>query len=103
MSAPPRWARPLQDVSSTEAAIIYTLEPVLGAGLAYGLLGERWNASGWAGAGLIIGACLVAQASAGPWRRRTQERQGERGRSGCPMLSLWAVGCLHIAGLLLGC
>lgn len=51
----------LQDVSSTEAAIIYTLEPVLGAGLAYALLGERWNASGWAGASLIIGACLIAQ------------------------------------------
>lgn len=51
----------LQDVSSTEAAIIYTLEPVLGAGMAYALLGERWNASGWIGAALIIGACLVAQ------------------------------------------
>ena len=31
----------LQDVSSTEAAIIYTLEPVFGGALAYCLLGER--------------------------------------------------------------
>ena len=59
---PPRPApRPPQDVSSTEAAIIYTLEPVFGAGLAWVLLGERWGASGWAGAALIMTSCLVAQ------------------------------------------
>ena len=52
---------PPQDVSSTEAAIIYTLEPVFGAGLAWVLLGERWGASGWAGAALIMTSCLVAQ------------------------------------------
>lgn len=59
------WHRPPspQDVSSTEAAIIYTLEPVFGAGLAYVMLGERWGTSGWVGAGLIIVACLIAQAS----------------------------------------
>lgn len=51
----------LQDVTSTEAAIIYTMEPVLGAGMAWVVLGERWNAAGWVGAGLIIGACLLAQ------------------------------------------
>ena len=50
-----------QDVSSTEAAIIYTLEPVFGASLAYIMLGERWGTSGWVGAGLIVVSCLVAQ------------------------------------------
>ncbi len=30
----------LHDVSSTDASIIYTLEPVLGAGFSYVLLGE---------------------------------------------------------------
>lgn len=48
-------------MSSTEAAIIYTLEPVFGAALAYFLLGERWGPSGWVGAGLICASCLVAQ------------------------------------------
>lgn len=50
-----------QDVSSTEAAIIYTLEPVFGASLAYFMLGERWGASGWVGAALIVASCLCAQ------------------------------------------
>lgn len=59
---PPTHPTPhLQDVSSTEAAIIYTLEPVFGAGLAYVMLGERWGMSGWLGAGLIVASCLVAQ------------------------------------------
>jgi hypothetical protein len=52
---------PPQDVSSTEAAIIYTLEPVFGASLAYVILGERWGASGWVGAALIVASCLCAQ------------------------------------------
>lgn len=55
------YLHPLQDVSSTEAAIIYTLEPVFGASLAYVMLGERWGTSGWVGAGLIVASCLAAQ------------------------------------------
>ena len=51
----------VQDVSSTEAAIIYTLEPVFGAAFAYYLLGERWGMSGWVGAALIVTSCLAAQ------------------------------------------
>jgi drug/metabolite transporter (DMT)-like permease len=51
----------LQHVSSTEAAIIYTLEPVCGAALAYTLLGERWGTLGWIGAVLIVGSCLLTQ------------------------------------------
>ena len=51
----------LHDVSSTDAAIIYTMEPVLGAGLAYVVLGERWGSLGWLGAALIIASSLAAQ------------------------------------------
>ncbi|GAB4815296.1 hypothetical protein N2152v2_002342 [Parachlorella kessleri] len=51
----------LRDVSSSEAAIIYALEPVLGAMFAYMLLGERWGPLGWVGAGLIIASSLVTQ------------------------------------------
>ncbi|KAK2971338.1 hypothetical protein RJ640_026055 [Escallonia rubra] len=43
------------DVSATEAAIIYGLEPVWGAGFAWFLLGERWGIFGWIGAGLVLG------------------------------------------------
>ena len=51
----------LHDVSSTEAAIIYTMEPVMGALLCYFMLGERWSAAGWVGAGLIIASSLATQ------------------------------------------
>ena len=51
----------LHDVSSTDAAIIYSMEPVLGAGLAYAILGERWGRLGWVGAALIIASSLAAQ------------------------------------------
>lgn len=48
-------------MSSPVAAIIYTAEPLWGAGLAYAILGERWGALGWVGATLIIGSSLAAQ------------------------------------------
>jgi drug/metabolite transporter (DMT)-like permease len=51
----------LRDVSSADAAIVYALEPVLGAGLAFAVLGERWGPSGWAGAALIVGSSVAAQ------------------------------------------
>ena len=51
----------LRDVTSTEAAIIYTMEPVLGAGLAFAVLGERWGPTGWVGAALIVSSCLGMQ------------------------------------------
>ncbi|GAB4823037.1 hypothetical protein N2152v2_010083 [Parachlorella kessleri] len=51
----------LQDVSSIEAAFVYTLEPVAGAALAYVALGERWGPSGWVGAALIIASNVVTQ------------------------------------------
>lgn len=51
----------LQDVSSVEAAIIYTLEPVLGAAFAWALLGERLGAKGLAGAAIIVASSLATQ------------------------------------------
>lgn len=49
------------DVSATETAIIYGLEPVWGAGFAWFLLGERWGISGWIGATLVLGGSLTVQ------------------------------------------
>jgi len=51
----------LHNVPSTDAAIIYTMEPVLGSLLAYFLLGERWGPMGWLGAGLILTSSLATQ------------------------------------------
>lgn len=51
----------LQDVSSIEAALVYTLEPVLGAAFAWVLLGERWGPAGWVGAALIVGSSFATQ------------------------------------------
>lgn len=49
------------DVSATETAIIYGLEPVWGAAFAWFLLGERWEAAGWVGAALVLGGSLTVQ------------------------------------------
>ncbi|XP_061366032.1 uncharacterized protein LOC133309286 [Gastrolobium bilobum] len=49
------------DVSATETAIIYGLEPVWGAGFAWFLLGERWGPTGWIGAALVLGGSLTVQ------------------------------------------
>ncbi|KAK6157596.1 hypothetical protein DH2020_011844 [Rehmannia glutinosa] len=51
----------MRDVSATETAIIYGLEPVWGAGFAWVLLGERWGVSGWIGAALVLGGSLTVQ------------------------------------------
>ena len=45
----------MRDVSATETAIIYALEPVWGGGFAWFLLGERWGTAGWIGAALVLG------------------------------------------------
>lgn len=45
----------MRDVSATETAVIYGLEPIWGAGFAWFLLGERWGTAGWIGAALILG------------------------------------------------
>ncbi|KAJ6687760.1 hypothetical protein OIU74_016452 [Salix koriyanagi] len=51
----------MRDVSATETAIIYGLEPLWGAGFAWFLLGERWGAAGWVGAALVLGGSLTVQ------------------------------------------
>ena len=42
------------DVSATETAIVYGLEPVWGAAFAWFLLGERWDNAAWIGAALVL-------------------------------------------------
>ncbi|KAE8648208.1 uncharacterized protein LOC101219169 isoform X1 [Cucumis sativus] len=49
------------DVSATETAIIYSLEPVWGGSFAWILLGERWGLTGWIGAALVLGGSLTVQ------------------------------------------
>ncbi|KAK6127635.1 hypothetical protein DH2020_038614 [Rehmannia glutinosa] len=58
--SPPNIAA-MRDVSATETAVIYGLEPVWGAGFAWFLLGERWGLAGWIGAALILGGSLTVQ------------------------------------------
>lgn len=49
------------NVSATETAIIYGLEPVWGAAFAWFFLGERWGVTGWIGAALVLGGSLTVQ------------------------------------------
>lgn len=51
----------LNYIEAGRASIVATSEPVLAAGLAYGLLGERMVGPQWAGAVLILGGVLVLQ------------------------------------------
>lgn len=65
----------LNNVSSTDAAIIYTMEPVLGALMAYCFLGERWGPLGWFGAALILTSSLATQLLGGDKTLGTAEEQ----------------------------
>ncbi|XP_062212173.1 uncharacterized protein LOC133913128 isoform X2 [Phragmites australis] len=49
------------DVSATETAIVYGLEPVWGAAFAWFLLGERWDNAAWIGAALVLCGSLTVQ------------------------------------------
>ncbi|WVZ60226.1 hypothetical protein U9M48_010277 [Paspalum notatum var. saurae] len=49
------------DVSATETAIVYGLEPVWGAAFAWFLLGERWDNASWIGAALVLCGSLTVQ------------------------------------------
>jgi hypothetical protein len=60
----------LKHVSASVAALIYTSEPLWGAGLAWALLGDRWGGQGWFGAGLIIAASLFTQLKGGSGKAR---------------------------------
>ncbi|XWS60863.1 hypothetical protein CRYUN_Cryun07bG0074100 [Craigia yunnanensis] len=46
----------MREVSATDTAIIYGMEPLWGAGFAWFLLGERWGTTGWIGAALVLGS-----------------------------------------------
>ncbi|CAL4918623.1 unnamed protein product [Urochloa decumbens] len=49
------------DVSATETAIVYGLEPVWGAAFAWFLLSERWDNAEWIGAALVLCGSLTVQ------------------------------------------
>lgn len=51
----------LKEVSAPLAALIYTAEPLWGALFAYFFLSERWGATGWFGAALIVASSLFSQ------------------------------------------
>ncbi|GAB4538152.1 MAG: DMT family transporter [Anaerolineae bacterium] len=51
----------LHYIEAGRASIVATLEPLLAAGLACGLLGERMVGPQWAGAALILGGVVVLQ------------------------------------------
>jgi DME family drug/metabolite transporter len=49
----------LRRLEATRAAVVATLEPVIAAGLAYAMFGERFGLLGYAGAALILGSVLL--------------------------------------------
>lgn len=49
----------LRRLEATRAAVVATLEPVVAAGLAYAMFGERFSLLGYAGAGLILLSVLL--------------------------------------------
>ncbi|XP_042430782.1 uncharacterized protein LOC122017279 [Zingiber officinale] len=51
----------MNDISATETAIVYGLEPVWGAAFAWFLLGERWGSTEWIGASLVLCGSLAVQ------------------------------------------
>lgn len=51
----------MRDISATDTAVIYSLEPLWGAAFAWCFLGERWGPKGWFGALLILGGSLSVQ------------------------------------------
>ena len=53
----------LRWVTSTDAAITYSLEPVLGSMAAWFVLGERFGVTSFCGAALILGAALFSSLS----------------------------------------
>jgi drug/metabolite transporter (DMT)-like permease len=51
----------LRDVSSTEAALVYSMEPLIGASLSCLFLGERFGPTGVAGAAIILASSVATQ------------------------------------------
>jgi drug/metabolite transporter (DMT)-like permease len=71
----------LQSVSSTEAAMVYSMEPVSGAMMAYVFLGDRWGPVGWLGAAVILLASIVTQTQ-GALEPEEGEANGVKGAGG---------------------
>ncbi len=65
-----------------DAALIYTLEPVLGAALAWALLGERLGLKGMTGAGIILASSLFSQVVGGGEAVGHEEEHGEGDKGG---------------------
>jgi drug/metabolite transporter (DMT)-like permease len=57
-----------KDTTPTRAAVLYSMEPVLSAVIAYLLLGELLGKLGVVGATLIVGGILVSQLSDSVWK-----------------------------------
>ncbi|OVA01733.1 Drug/metabolite transporter [Macleaya cordata] len=70
----------MRDVSATETAIIYGLEPLWGAGFAWFLLGERWGITGWIGAAFVLGGSLTVQifGSSSPSKSKEKKDDSEQ-------------------------
>jgi len=62
-------------LSGSQAAVVFTLEPVFAALFAYLILDERLGAGGWVGSGLILASMLLAQAGTEPEIRRETETE----------------------------
>ncbi|CAL0314927.1 unnamed protein product [Lupinus luteus] len=69
----------MRDVSATETAIIYSLEPVWGAGFAWFFLGERWGPTGWIGAALVLGGSLTVQLLGASSDSNEDNKQSKKG------------------------
>lgn len=61
----------LRHLPATRASVIASLEPVVAAGLAALLLGERLSVTALLGAGLVVGAALLLSVERRPGRRST--------------------------------
>ncbi|KAL3510574.1 hypothetical protein ACH5RR_029975 [Cinchona calisaya] len=75
------------DVSATETAIIYGLEPLWGAAFAWFLLGERWGVNGWIGAALVLGGSLTVQLHGASFSTTTQSDERRIQKSDDPFIS----------------
>ncbi|XP_052187672.1 uncharacterized protein LOC127798261 isoform X3 [Diospyros lotus] len=82
----------MRDVSATETAIIYGLEPVWGAGFAWVLLDERWGMTGWIGAALVLGGSLIVQIFGSSSTKLPKEGKDSRQRE--RLLVSDKLGCL---------
>ncbi|KAI3817279.1 hypothetical protein L1987_11068 [Smallanthus sonchifolius] len=76
----------MRDISATETAIIYGLEPVWGAGFAWFLLGERWGLPGWFGAALVLGGSLMVQIFGASSPSSSVKRDGSSKKDGVTLI-----------------